>query len=157
MSAAARSRFADSLPLLFREESGQRIILAADIERREPVVEDADLAIDLKFIAGEAIEMRDDGLVELAGDDGSGCGLMLETIEPEQPEMLDGDPIHEHFFLGGLGLVFVKQGKSHAPEAAALFFGESFHVDFIGGIEAVAESVEAGTASTSIPSPFPTM
>ena len=105
--------------------------------------------------------MRDDGLVEFAGDDWSGRGLMLETIEPEQPEMLDGDPIHEHFFLRGLGLVLVKQGPSHAPEAAALFFGEGFHVDFIGSIEAVAESVQTSTRFsfkvTSIPSPFPTM
>ena len=78
-------------------------------------MERAQAAFDARVIAREAIKVREDRLAGAATS-----GVVLQAIEAEEAQMLNGDAIHQELFVGSAGVVFLVERVTEALQNAAL-------------------------------------
>ena len=107
-------------------------------------MENAEPAFDAPVIAGEAVEVRDDGF---AGERCAAAvtgGDVFQAIEAEQAEMLDHDAIHQQFFVGSAGTVLSVKRRTEALEDITLTAGEASQEEFVSGAKAVFHGIHAG-------------
>jgi len=114
------------------------VIAALSVERAEAVMECAQAAFDAGIIAGEAVEVADDGL---AG--GSTGSVVFQAIEAEETQVLDGDAIHQELFVGSAGVVLFVQGRAEALEDRSLAGPQMNQEELVGGTEAVLQGIHA--------------
>ena len=106
-------------------------------------MEDAKLPLDAPVIAGKTIQMRNDGLA------GERCARALtsceifQAVEPIEAKVLNGDAVHEEFFVIGYGFVLAVEGLTESLESAALAGLQVNEKEFIGGAQAVLEGIHA--------------
>ena len=103
----------------------------------------AQLPFDARIVAGEAIQMGDDGIARKRSIPALAGGEIFQAVEPVEAKMLDGNVIHEHFFMIGDGLVFAVQGLAKTLEGVALAVRKVREEKLVGGAQSVFESVHA--------------
>ena len=106
-------------------------------------MEDAKLPLDPPVIAGETIQMRNDGLTGKRGAGALSSCKIFQAIEPIEAEVLNGDAVHEQSFVIGDGLVLAIEGLTKVLERAALAGLQVDEKEFIGGAQAVLEGIHA--------------
>ena len=87
-------------------------------------MEDAELPFDAPIIAGEAVEMRQNGLLSQRSFEALFGGGLLEAIQAEKPQVLNSDAIHEEFFRRSLRIVISVESAAHLSEDGAFVAGE---------------------------------
>ena len=105
-------------------------------------MEDAKLPLDAPVIAGKTIQVRNNGLGERGTRALTFCEK-LQAIEPVEAKVLNGDAVHEEFFVIGYGFVLAVEGLTESLESAALAGLQVNEKEFIGGAQAVLEGIHA--------------
>jgi hypothetical protein len=127
--------------LLLVRKGGQREVAALGIHKFQAVMEDAELAFNPPVVAGEAVEVAEDGFRGQGGVQTLGFGDVLEAVEAELAEVLNGDAVHEHPLDRGLGMVVSEQVLADVLEDRALVGIEVGDEEVVGGTEAVFQCV----------------
>ena len=98
--------------LVFVRQGVERIVAALEVERIEFVVKDAKLTLDSRVIIGEAIQMGQDGSRRKRIFERFVLRNHFEPIQAKKPQVLNRNPIHDHFFLFGDGLILEQKSAT---------------------------------------------
>jgi hypothetical protein len=97
----------------------------------ESLFEGFDLVSDAGVVAGESVEVLEDGI----GGEGKlgavGCGEVFDAIEFEEPEVVHGDSVHDQLFNIGLRLVVLGEDLAEGFEGIAIFVVEILGEEFV--------------------------
>ena len=120
------------------------MITALPIEGIEAVLEGAELSADAPVVAREAVEVCDDAFALQGVIHADHGGHVLDVVEPEKAEVLNGDLIHEQFLMDGTGLILAVQGGAEVFEDFAFMFGKTGDKQLVRGAQPVLDSIHAG-------------
>jgi hypothetical protein len=115
------------------------VIAALGVQCAEAIVERAQAAFDARVIAREAIKVREDRLAGAATS-----GVVLQAIEAEEAQMLNGDAIHQELFVGSAGVVLFMQRRTETLEDRSLAWPQMGQEELVGGTKAVLQGIHAG-------------
>ena len=71
------------------------VVTPLKIEEADLIMQETELAVGGRFVAGEAVYVRNNGIPYFFCFLGLAIGLMFDAIEAEQAEVFDGNPIYD--------------------------------------------------------------
>ncbi|MBI5058673.1 hypothetical protein HZB60_02690 [candidate division KSB1 bacterium] len=114
------------------------------VERKQAVVEDTKLPFDADIVTGEAVEVRENGLIGAFVQRKNLEGVGLEFVEAEHAEVMHSHAVHNQAFVGSLRLVEFAQAATDLGKGGPLRWLEAVQEYLVGGGEAVLDGVQAG-------------